>query len=147
MKPLLPFSAPILPWLLTDSEECNIYQWLVIATMTIDGRVSGVPSQILREPISAPMKSAMRPTLYRLQAILMRLSRGERVTANHMAEDLEVSVRTVARDIDYLINTLHVPMSYHYSKKSYVLDGPLPSLLRPPDHMPGIEPSALLGDE
>lgn len=136
MKPLSSFSTPLLPWLLTDSEERNIYQWLVIATMTVDGRVSGVPSQILRESESAPMKSAMRPTLYRLQAILMRLSRGERVTANLMAKDLEVSERTVARDLDYLINTLHVPMSYHYGRKSYVLDGPLPSLLAPPDKLP-----------
>ncbi len=86
------------------------------------------------------MMSATRPTLYRLQAILVRLSRGDRVTASIMADILEVSSRTVARDFDYLINRLHVPMEYNYVKKSYVLTGPLPSLLTPPS-------SALLGNE
>lgn len=125
-----------------DILRCNIYSWLVNATMTVDGIVSNVASQFLSEPGTAYMMSATRPTLYRLQEILVRLSRGDRVTANIMAKILDVSARTVARDFDYLINRLHVPIEYDYRKKSYVLIGPLPSLLTPPDTA-----STLLGDK
>jgi len=103
-----------------------------MATMTVDGIVSDVASLFLSEPGTAYMKSAMRPSLYRLQAILERLARGERVTASMMAIELEVSHRTVARDFDYLINQLHVPIEYSFVKKSYILTGVLPSLLTPP---------------
>lgn len=147
MTPTASYTYSILPWILSDSPECNIYLWLVNATMTVDGIVRGVPSQILCEPGSVIMKTAMRPTLYRLQAILVRLQRRDRVTANHMAEELEVSARTIARDMDFLINSLHLPISYHFQKKSYVLNGTLPSLFAPPETLPVIVPSSLLGDE
>lgn len=91
--------------------------------------MSDVALQFLCEPGTAYMKSAMRPTLIRLQAILLRLSKGERVTASMMAKELQVSARTIARDFDYLINGLHAPIAYDYSRKSYVLTGPLPPLL------------------
>mgnify|MGYP001156572407 CR=1 FL=1 len=118
-----------------DTVECSIRRWLEIATMTVDGIVSDVASQFLSEPGTAYMKSAMRPTLYRLQAILVRLQRGERVTASMMAQELDVSHRTIARDFDYLINRLHAPIEYDFARKSYVLTGPLPSVLTPPEQV------------
>ncbi|MCU0329959.1 MAG: WYL domain-containing protein [Candidatus Kapabacteria bacterium] len=103
--------------------------------MTIYGRVADVASRFLRELLpSSFMRHAHRPALYRIQAILARLVNGQRVTAPVLAEILEVSTRTVARDLDYMINTLHVPIAFDYSKKSYILIGPVSIMLSlPPD--------------
>jgi len=67
--------------------------------------------------------------LSRLRSIVLRLSRGERVTAGILAKSLEVSQRTIARDLDYLANGLELPISYDFQLKSYVLNGPIPSIL------------------
>lgn len=67
--------------------------------------------------------------LSRLRIILQRLSRGERVTAGIMAKSMDVSQRTIARDLDYLAHGLDVPVTYDYQLKSYVLKGPIPSIL------------------
>lgn len=67
--------------------------------------------------------------LTRLRQILMRLSRGERVTAGILAKSMDVSQRTIARDLDYLAHGMDVPVSYDYQLKSYVLRGPIPSIL------------------
>jgi predicted DNA-binding transcriptional regulator YafY len=107
----------------------DIQRWIVQSSMTVYGRVSAVPSWGPGEAHSSyPMKIAHKPALYRLQHIVTRLVRGDRVTAGRMAAQLEVSVRTVMRDIDYLINVLHVPLRYDHGMKSYVLRGSLPLL-------------------
>lgn len=67
--------------------------------------------------------------LIRLRSIVLRLSRGERVTAGILAASLEVSPRTIARDLDYLANGLELPITYDFHLKSYVLNGPVPSIL------------------
>ncbi|MBU3699812.1 MAG: hypothetical protein FGM33_07365 [Candidatus Kapabacteria bacterium] len=69
-----------------------------------------------------------RPMLIRIRIILQHLSNGQRVTAGHMARLLDVSQRTVARDFDYMINGLDLPIKYEFTQRSYVLDGPLPSI-------------------
>lgn len=66
--------------------------------------------------------------LIRIRIILQHLADGKRVTAGQMAESLDVSTRTIARDFDYMMNSLELPISYEYKRKSYVLAGPLPSL-------------------
>jgi predicted DNA-binding transcriptional regulator YafY len=75
------------------------------------------------------MKQVSRPMLSRLRTIVLRLSRRERVTASILAKSLEVSQRTIARDLDYLANGLELPISYDFQLKSYVLNGPIPSIL------------------
>ena len=81
------------------------------------------------------MLTAKRPIIIRLRAILDRLQRGDRVTAGIMSAELNVSLRTIARDFDYLINELHVPMRYDYAMKSYVLTGEIPPMLvNPSEH-------------
>ena len=67
--------------------------------------------------------------LSRFRIILQRLSRGERVTAGILAKSMDVSQRTIARDLDYLAHGLDVPVIYDYQLKSYVLKGPIPSIL------------------
>lgn len=66
--------------------------------------------------------------LIRIRIILQHLADGQRVTAGQMAEFLDVSTRTIARDFDYMMNGLELPICYEYKMKSYVLAGPLPSL-------------------
>ncbi len=100
--------------------------------MTVYGIGSGVASYILRDVrYSSWFRALSRPALYRIQTILAALINGEKVTARAMAKRLEVSVRTIARDIDYLINSLHVPVGYDKRKHTYVLHGPVPVLFSP----------------
>jgi len=104
-----------------------------LSTLTISGRVRAVASHVLREVLpSLFMRSGNRSTLFRIHAIIARLATGERVTANTMAKLLEVSERTIARDIDYIVNALHVPMDYDFKRKSYVLSGPIPTFYAVP---------------
>ena len=114
-------------------------------TMTVYGIVSDVASHLIREvQFSFLMKSVSRPTLYRIQSILSSLIHGERVTAGAMASFLEVSPRTIARDLDYLINSLHLPIAYDPKKKSYTLNGPIPVLFAP--HISGLNTATDHGD-
>lgn len=108
-----------------------------LSTLTISGRVRAVASHVLREVLpSLFMRSGNRSTLFRIHAIIARLAAGERVTANTMAKLLEVSERTIARDIDYIMNALHVPMDYDFKRKSYVLNGPVPTFYAIPPTLP-----------
>lgn len=66
--------------------------------------------------------------LIRIRIILQHLTDGQRVTAGQMARLLDVSQRTIARDFDYMMNSLDLPIKYEYILKSYILDGPLPSI-------------------
>jgi hypothetical protein len=66
--------------------------------------------------------------LIRIRMILQQLADGQRVTASHMARTLDVSTRTIARDFDYMINGLDLPIRYEYRRRSYILCGPLPSI-------------------
>ena len=66
--------------------------------------------------------------LIRIRIILQHLTDGQRVTAGQMARLLDVSQRTIARDFDYMINALDLPIKYEFILKSYILDGPLPSI-------------------
>lgn len=107
----------------------DFQQWIVQSCLTVYGIASAVPSWGTGEAHpSYPMKIAHKPALYRLQYIVTRLVQGDQVTAGRMAAQLEVSIRTVMRDIDYLINVLHVPVRYDHTMRSYVLRGSLPLL-------------------
>lgn len=66
--------------------------------------------------------------LVRIRTILQHLAQGQRVTAGSMARILDVSHRTVARDLDYMINGLDLPIHYEHSRRTYILAGPLPSI-------------------
>lgn len=70
--------------------------------------------------------------LIRIRIILQHLTDGQRVTAGHMARLLDVSQRTIARDFDYMINGLDLPIKYEFGRRSYILDGPLPSIFAVP---------------
>lgn len=74
------------------------------------------------------MKSTSRPMLVRIRTILQHLTEGQRVTAANMARTLDVSQRAVARDFDYMINGLDLPIHYEHSRRTYILAGPLPSI-------------------
>jgi predicted DNA-binding transcriptional regulator YafY len=100
--------------------------------MTVYGMGCNVASHTLRDlRYQSWFRALSRPALYRIQYILAALLNGETVTTRTMSARLEVSPRTIARDIDYLINTLHVPLFYDTHKHTYVLNGPIPVLFAP----------------
>lgn len=118
-----------------DRHECvsrkhveEVHFFVVITSMTVIGIVNIVASCIEIVDKCAPMKSLSRPMLIRIRMILQHLADGQRVTASHMARTLDVSARTIARDFDYMINGLDLPIRYEYRRRSYVLCGPLPSI-------------------
>lgn len=53
--------------------------------------------------------------------IVELLQLGKRVTVASVAEDLQVSARTVARDLEYLVHVLGAPISYDRVLRSFVL--------------------------
>jgi predicted DNA-binding transcriptional regulator YafY len=75
-----------------------------------------------------PVKNAARPLLRRLLALHGMLSRGEYPNAPSVARELEVSQRTVLRDLEFMRDSLHAPLvfcrrrnGYHYSEPGYEL--------------------------
>lgn len=108
------------------------YFLLLARPMTAYGIGLDVASCILRDVrYSTWVRALPKPALYRIQTILAALINGDPVTARRMASVLEVSARTIARDIDYLINSLHVPISYDAKQHTYILKGPVPVLFAP----------------
>ncbi|MCO6465966.1 MAG: DeoR family transcriptional regulator [Bradyrhizobiaceae bacterium] len=53
--------------------------------------------------------------------IVELLKLGKKVTVATVAEDLQFSSRTVARDLDYLVHVLGAPIEYDRIQRSFVL--------------------------
>ncbi len=88
------------------------------------------------------MHVSARPVLERLQVIDLEVRRGALPNARSLARDLEVTPRTIQRDIQLLRDRLHAPVEfdpvrngYHYTDPSYrfpyfeVTEGELVALL------------------
>jgi predicted DNA-binding transcriptional regulator YafY len=54
------------------------------------------------------------PTVVRLQKIANILSRGKRVTVQTIASEIEVSHKTVYRDLAYMRDQLEIPIEYEH---------------------------------
>ena len=74
------------------------------------------------------MKAAVRPVLYRCARIDERLRSQSWPNATTLARELEVTTRTIHRDVDFLRDQLHAPIAfnaqkngYYYSESSYRL--------------------------
>src|SRR5271166_4734529 len=74
------------------------------------------------------MRTATRPQYHRLQRILELVREGTRCgslrTCRHFMRELEVSRRTVMRDLDFLRDDLHTPIAYDESRKGFRLTDP-----------------------
>jgi predicted DNA-binding transcriptional regulator YafY len=56
------------------------------------------------------------------------INRGERVTAEALAVELEVEARTMYRTFDFMRDELGLPLDYSYEVKSFVYMRPCPFL-------------------
>jgi len=72
-----------------------------------------------------------RPPLRRLRAIISHLKKGHYPNCTRLARELEVERRTVLRDIEYLRDSLEVPVEYDPHHYGYHLNGQFPELPTP----------------
>jgi predicted DNA-binding transcriptional regulator YafY len=74
------------------------------------------------------MKSATRPQYHRLRRILEMIRQGARTSlppnCGHFMRELEVSRRTVMRDLDFLRDDHNAPIAYDDSRKGFALTDP-----------------------
>ena len=78
------------------------------------------------------MKTATRPQYHRLQRILELIREGTRTgslpNCGHFIRELEVSRRSLMRDLDFLRDDHHAPIAYDDSRKGFQLTDPTFSL-------------------
>ena len=78
------------------------------------------------------MKTATRPQYHRLQRILEMIREGTRTgslpNCGHFIRELEVSRRSLMRDLDFLRDDHHAPIAYDDSRKGFHLTDPTFSL-------------------
>ena len=60
-----------------------------------------------------------RPPILRMSRIRQKLLRGERFNASTLAAELEVSDRTITRDIDFLRTHLNYEISFDFAENSF----------------------------
>lgn len=65
-----------------------------------------------------------KTALWRLAYLDNRLRSGSLVNARQLADELEVSIRTVYRDVEYLRDRLGAPVDYDASRKGYYYTEP-----------------------
>jgi predicted DNA-binding transcriptional regulator YafY len=74
------------------------------------------------------MKTATRPQNHRLRRILEIIRQGTRAgsrpNCGHFVRELEVSRRTIMRDLDYLRDDHNAPIAYDDSRKGFRLTDP-----------------------
>ena len=74
------------------------------------------------------MRSSTRPQYHRLQRILELIREGTRAgslpNCGHCIRELEVSRRTLMRDLDFLRDDHHAPIAYDDSRKGFQLTDP-----------------------
>jgi hypothetical protein len=74
------------------------------------------------------MKTATRPQYHRLQRILEMVREGTRAgsppNCRHFIHELEVSRRTLMRDLDFLRDDHHAPIVYDDSRRGFCLTDP-----------------------
>ena len=72
--------------------------------------------------------ASCRPLLERLSRILSLLDSHKNLTRRKIAEELEVTIKTVQRDMNFLRDNWGVPVGYDSQRMSYVLTGAIPAL-------------------
>lgn len=74
------------------------------------------------------MRSSTRPQYHRLQRVLEMIREGTRAgslpNCGAFARELEVSRRTLMRDLDFLRDDHHAPIAYDESRKGFRLTDP-----------------------
>ncbi|MBM3845153.1 MAG: WYL domain-containing protein [Verrucomicrobia bacterium] len=65
-------------------------------------------------------KAASRPPLERMLQIHQRIQAGKRPTASVLARELEVSAKSIQRDIDFMRDRLNLPLSYDEANHGWI---------------------------
>ena len=92
------------------------------------------------------MRRATRPQYHRLQRILEMIREGTRAgslpNCGHFTRELEVSRRTLMRDLDFLRDDENAPIAYDDSGKGFKLSDP--TFVLPPVQLTRREPRSTL---
>jgi predicted DNA-binding transcriptional regulator YafY len=75
----------------------------------------------LRVRRAVPRLPSTRPPLRRMVWLVGRLRAGDAITANDVAGQFEISLRTAYRDVDFLRDQLRAPVEYDAHQRTYVL--------------------------
>ena len=76
-------------------------------------------------PPPVPREIATRPPFVRMQRIHEHLRAGRPVNAALVARELETSARTIQRDLDYMRDTLGLPIVYEPERHKFVYSWPV----------------------
>jgi predicted DNA-binding transcriptional regulator YafY len=81
--------------------------------------------------ISSPAKTRTlhsRPPLYRFQEIFHAIKTGRYPNRTKLAETIEVTTKTIQRDIDYMRYQMSVPIEFDYARGGYYFTKPMTEL-------------------
>lgn len=77
-----------------------------------------------RRPSLATRLPLTRPPVRRFRHILNALERQDRPTRRKLAEECEVTVKTIQRDIDFMRDQMNVPIEFDSAAGGYILTEP-----------------------
>jgi predicted DNA-binding transcriptional regulator YafY len=83
-------------------------------------------SRILSAPKTRTLHS--RPPLYRFQEIFHAIQTGRYPNRTKLAETIEVTTKTIQRDIDYMRYQMSVPIEFDFAKGGYYFAKPMTEL-------------------
>src|SRR5438045_4202008 len=66
-----------------------------------------------------PHSPSSRPPLERMMRIHQVLQAGKYPTATSLARELEVSAKSIHRDLEFMTDRLGLPLEYDWSRKGY----------------------------
>jgi hypothetical protein len=69
-----------------------------------------------------------RPPLYRFQEIFHAIKTGRYPNRTKLAETIEVTTKTIQRDIDYMRYQMSVPIEFDYARGGYYFTRPITEL-------------------
>jgi len=75
-------------------------------------------------PAAKPRTLHSRPPLYRFQEIFHAIKTGRYPNRTQLARTIEVTTKTIQRDIDYMRYQLNVPIEFDYARGGYYFTKP-----------------------
>lgn len=75
------------------------------------------------------MSGQTRPPLERMDRILGLLRNGSGVTCRSIGREMEVSPKTIQRDLDFMRDRLQIPLNYDEQKGSWRISSNQPATL------------------
>ena len=78
--------------------------------------------------MAKPRTLHSRPPLYRFQEIFHAIKTGRYPNRTQLAREIEVTTKTIQRDIDYMRYQLNVPIEFDYARGGYYFTKPMTEL-------------------